>query len=69
MKTWTISEEVMLWESANPGVVAQTVIELLGDSALTTAAWCAFAARCDGRTSDYRFWTSVFVLLRKRASG
>lgn len=69
MKNWDISDEVVLWESANPGVVAQTVIELLGESALTAAAWCAFAARCDGRTSDYRFWTSVFLLLRKSAPG
>ncbi|MEO9340364.1 hypothetical protein ABFT80_23365 [Mesorhizobium sp. SB112] len=30
------------------------------DKASLSAAWCAFAARCEGKEDDYRFWLNVF---------
>ncbi|RJG40942.1 hypothetical protein [Mesorhizobium sp. DCY119] len=37
-----------------------------GDKASLSAAWCAFAARCEGREDDYRFWLNVFKGLAGR---
>jgi len=36
------------------------------DKASLGAAWCAFAARCEGREDDYRFWLNVFKGLAGR---
>lgn len=36
-----------------------------GDKASLSAAWCAFAARCEGKEDDYRFWLNVFKNLAR----
>lgn len=49
-----------LWDLIDPEATAQAAIELYGSSAATAAAHCALTAHFDGRTSDYRFWCTVF---------
>jgi hypothetical protein len=62
-----ISEETGCWDFADPAVVAEVTLKLLGASALTAAAWGAFTARCDDRLADYKFWAAVFVALSQVA--
>lgn len=44
-------------------VAVASAAELYGKSASVMVAWCALAARMDGRDEDYRFWFDVFKRL------
>lgn len=44
-------------------VAEASAIELYGKSASVMVAWCALAARTDGRDEDYRFWLELFKRL------
>jgi hypothetical protein len=50
---------------ANNGhqIVQDTIIRY-GDQAPTVAAWCAFAAWCEGQDEEYHFWSRIFLRLR-----
>ena len=55
--------EISVWEGFDPDAAMQAAIALYGPRAVTAAAHCAFAAWCDCREADYRFWFSIFLRL------
>ncbi len=53
-----------LWPAAGADAARQAAITLYGTQAAVAAAWCALAARFDGREADYRFWLAIHIELR-----
>ncbi|WP_284202029.1 hypothetical protein [Mesorhizobium tianshanense] len=52
LEKWTVPE------------AAEAAKAFWGKTAATAIAWCAFSARCDGRTQEFRFWFRVFAHLQ-----
>lgn len=63
-------EELSVWNEKDADKAVAAAKTLYGKNASVAAAWCALAARCDGRKADYRFWFGIFEKLRneKKAS-
>lgn len=55
--------EISVWEGFDPDAAMQAAIALYGSRAVTAAAHCAWAAWCNNRETDYRFWFSIFLRL------
>ncbi|TPN57524.1 hypothetical protein FJ976_03635 [Mesorhizobium sp. B1-1-9] len=49
-----------LSDFVDSGDAVKAAIELYGPDAQTAVAYCALEARYDGRSADFRFWSSVF---------
>jgi len=55
-----------LWHFADPSEAVDAAIALYGSTAPLAAASAAFTARYANREDDFRFWFTVFSLLRQR---
>jgi len=61
--------EKSVWSEGDTDTAMEAAKSLYGNNASVAAAWCALAARCDGRTTDYRFWFQIFERLQDEISG
>ena len=55
-----VNDEISVWDCRDSEKAIKTAISVYGSDASIAAAWCALAARCDGRSRDYRFWVEIF---------
>jgi len=62
-------DEKSVWSGKDTDAAIEAAKSLYGKNASVAAAWCALAARCDGRTIDYRFWFEIFQRLQKDNMG
>lgn len=53
-----------VWDTHDADAAVTAARSLYGKNASLAAAWCALAARGDGRTADYRFWFDIFERIR-----
>lgn len=58
-------DEKSVWSGRDTDAAIEAAKSLYGKNASVAAAWCALGARCDGRTTDYRFWFEIFQRLQK----
>lgn len=58
-------DEKSVWSGRDTDTAIEAAKSLYGQNASVAAAWCALAARCDGRKTDYRFWFEIFQRLQK----
>jgi hypothetical protein len=60
----SVDDENSIWSGEDSYAAIEAAKALYGSNASVAAAWCALAARCDGRTTDYKFWFAIFEKLR-----
>ncbi|WP_174718576.1 hypothetical protein [Rhizobium sp. 11515TR] len=56
-------DDISIWSGTDMAAAVLAAKAAYGPDATLAVAWCALAARVDGRAADSHFWFEVFCLL------
>lgn len=63
-QTPPLDYDVSIWCDMDPPAAALAARAVYGPDATLAVAWCALAAKMEGRGADGQFWFKVFTLLQ-----